>query len=83
MRQAAGALRLPSDAMPVPDDLAALLADVRRRLAELDDERAELVRLRDETIVQARKAGASLREVAGLVGMSHMAIVHIEERDTT
>jgi hypothetical protein len=83
MRQVAGALRLPFDAMPVPDDLAALLADVRRRLAELDDERAELVRVRDETIVRARKAGGSLREVAEAVGMSHMAIVHIEERDKT
>ena len=83
MRLVAGALRLPSETMTVPEDLAARLADVRRRLDELDSERAALVQVRDETIVQARKAGASLREVAEVVGMSHMAIVHIEERDTT
>ena len=83
MQQVRGAMPLPSAVMTVPEDLAGLLADVRQRLDDLDGERAELVRLRDETIIRARNEGGSLREVAELVGMTHMAIKHIEERDTT
>ena len=82
MGQATGAVRLPSDAMTVPDDLATMLADLRRRLADLDAERAELVELRDATILRARQSGGSLREVADLAGLSHMTVKHIEERDT-
>jgi len=81
MRQATGALRLPSGVMTVPDDLALQLVDLTRRLADLDGERARLIAERDATILRARKSGGSLREVAELVSMSHMAIKHIEERD--
>ena len=82
MQTVVGARRLRCGVMTVPNDLARTLADLRRRLERLDQERGALIAERDATIVQARQAGGSLREVADLAGLAHMTVKHIEERDT-
>lgn len=52
------------------DDIAGIV----ERLAALDAERAELVRQRNEWIVAAHESGASLRQIAEAIGLSHMAV---------
>jgi len=65
----------------VPPDLEGELRDVRRRLEEHERGRARLIGQRDELIRRASAAGGSLREVADLVGLSHMAVRDVLRRE--
>lgn len=61
------------DPKPVPADIAARLRDLGRRAEELR-------RQRDETVVEALKAGASVRAVAEAVGMAKASVQKIGEK---
>jgi DNA-binding transcriptional regulator LsrR (DeoR family) len=49
-------------------------------LARYGDQQREATRARDRAIRDAVKAGASLREVATAVGLSHMGVSRIVQR---
>lgn len=59
----------------VPVD-PALAEKLRRAAGKIDRWMEE----RDRLIVEARRAGASSREVAELVGLTHAGVLHIEKR---
>lgn len=77
-----GTQHLACGAMTIPDDLARRLRDARTELEQLDERRAELVTERDRLVLEAKASGGSLREIAELLGMSHMAVQHIVQRDS-
>lgn len=54
----------------------ALAAKLRRAAGKID----RWIEERDRLIVEARRAGASSREVADLVGLTHAGVLHIEKR---
>lgn len=54
----------------------ALAEKLRRAAGKIDRWTVE----RDRLIVEARRAGASSREVAELVGLTHAGVLHIEKR---
>jgi ribosomal protein L19E len=64
----------------VDDELAQALRAVRAELSTLGGQRQQVIFRRDELVLAARRRGASLRDVAGLVGLSHQAVKLIEER---
>lgn len=59
----------------VPVD-PALAEKLRRAAGKIERWTAE----RDRLIIEARRAGASSREVADLAGLTHAGVLHIEKR---
>lgn len=55
----------------------ALPAETRRKLARIKARRSALLADERRMIVEARRAGGSLREIAQAVGLSHMQIKRI------
>jgi hypothetical protein len=52
---------------PMDPAISKRLLAIAKKLDDLDEERAQL-------IIEAREAGASLREIAAVAGMSHVGI---------
>ena len=60
--------------VPLPTDLAAKLRRASRRQRDALAER-------DRLILEAHRAGGTLREIAALVGLSHPSVLNIIQRD--
>ena len=63
--------------MPIDPDLAKRIEKNRTAIDGLEDTQASLLNERDELIRKAVADGASLREVAALVGLSHTQVANI------
>lgn len=63
--------------MPIDPDLAERIEKNRAAIDGLEDTQASLLNERDELIRRAVADGASLREVAALVGLSHTQVANI------
>lgn len=54
--------------------------DTAKQLTKSAQKHREWAEKRDELIVKARQEGGSLREIAGLAGLSHTAVAKIAAR---
>lgn len=61
----------------IDPDLAKRLRENRKAIADVEHVQTQLVNERDEMIRRAVADGASLREVATLVGISHTQVANI------
>lgn len=63
--------------MPIDPELAKQMEFNREAMTGLEDSQSKLIAERDDLIRKAVADGASLREVAALVGLSHTQVANI------